>query len=250
MSKKIAEGSDALVLDVKCGDGAFVQDEAQARTLAEAMVAVGNRSGLRTEAFVTDMNAPLGRAIGNSIEIMECLEVLKARGPSDVTEIVVGLAVRMLMLGGAEQDSLAATRRVWDGLASGRGLETFARMIERQGGDARVVDDYKLLPAASRIERLEAPRSGCMTTLSARAIGRASHALGAGRSSVGERIDHGVGIMLKAKPGDEVQRGQPLLELHTRDGRGVETALALCREAFVIADTPQPRRPRILWEFR
>jgi pyrimidine-nucleoside phosphorylase len=250
MSKKLAEGSNALILDVKCGDGAFMKDPARARLLASSMVAIGRQAGVRTEAVITDMNAPLGRAVGNALEIVECLDTLKGQGPVEVMEEVSYLAARMVLLAGQERSEEAAAARVADALSSGRALETFAKMIERQHGNPRVVEDYSLLPSAPGREICRAQRSGYLTALKAEAIGRASNALGAGRNTVGESVDHGVGIITCAKPGDAVTAGQALLELHHRGGRGVEAALALCRDAIAIGDAPPPRRPTILGDVR
>ena len=250
MSKKLAEGSNALVLDVKCGDGAFMKDLVQARTLASSMVAIGAQAGVRTEAVITDMETPLGRAVGNALEIVECLDTLKGSGPPELQALVQHLASRMALLAGVERDQEAATGRVAAALGSGRALDTFARMIERQGGNPRVVDDYSLLPSAPGREMCRAPRAGYLTALKAQAVGRASNVLGAGRSQVGEAVDHGVGIVVLAKPGDSVAAGQPLIELHHRDGRGVEAALALCRDAIAIGDEPPPRRATVLGEVR
>ncbi len=250
MSKKLAEGSNALVLDVKCGDGAFMKDPDRARMLAASMVAIGRQAGVRTEAVITDMDAPLGRAVGNALEIVECLDTLKGRGPADVTDEVTYLASRMVLLSGQEQSEAAATTRVTSALSSGRALATFARMIERQGGNPRVVDDYSLLPSAPGREMCRAPRDGYLTSVKAEAIGRASNVLGAGRSKVGESVDHGVGLVMCAKTGAHVTAGQPLMELHHRDGRGVEAALALCSDAIAIGDTPPPERATILGHVR
>jgi pyrimidine-nucleoside phosphorylase len=250
MSKKLAEGSSALVLDVKCGDGAFMKDPQQARMLATSMVAIGNHAGVRTEAVITDMEAPLGRAVGNALEIVECLDTLKGAGPPELTALVEHLASRMVLLAGLERDQEAATGRVAAALTSGRALETFTKMIERQSGNPRVVDDYSLLPSAPGREVCRASRGGYVVTLKAEAIGRASNVLGAGRSTVGERVDHGVGLVVRARPGDAVTAGQPLLELHHRDGRGVEAAMALCREAIAIGDDPPPLRKTVLGAVR
>ena len=250
MCKKLAEGSNALVLDVKCGDGAFMKDADRARLLAASMVAIGRQAGVRTEAVITDMSAPLGRAVGNALEIIECLDTLKGRGPADVTEEVTYIASRMVLLSGQEQSETAAATRVAGALSSGRALETFARMIERQGGNPRVVDDYSLLPSAPGREICRASRDGFLTAVKAEAIGRASNVLGAGRNKVGESVDHGVGLVTCAKTGDHVTAGQPLLELHHRDGRGVEAALALCRDAIAIGDAPPPRHATILGHVR
>jgi pyrimidine-nucleoside phosphorylase len=250
MSKKLAEGTDALVLDVKCGDGAFMKDEADAKELAAAMVAIGNRAGMRTEAFITRMDTPLGTAIGNALELVEAFDTLKGNGPEDLTGVVLRLAARMLMLGGAEAHAEAATARARAALASGRGLETFARMIERQGGTPAVVNDYSLLPSAPDRERCRAQRSGFVTALRAETIGRATNLLGAGRARIGDPIDHGVGAVTLVKPGQQVREGDPLLELHHRHGAGLHAALALCGDAVVIGDAPPPTQPIVLAEVR
>jgi pyrimidine-nucleoside phosphorylase/thymidine phosphorylase len=250
MSKKLAEGSRALVLDVKCGDGAFMKDASSARRLAETMVAIGRRAGLRVEAVVTRMDEPLGRAVGNALEIIECLETLKGAGPPDLTAVVERLGARMLVLGGVESDAAAAVRRVRDARLSGRALATLARMIERQGGDPGVVDDYTRLPAAPSRAVVEAWRPGCVMELRAGAIGRASSVLGAGRARAGDAIDPAVGIVVAAPRGAEVVRGQPLVELHHRDGRGLDAAAALCREAIEIGDELPPPREIVIGEVR
>jgi len=246
MSKKLAEGSGALVLDVKCGDGAFMKSLPDARALATSMVAIGNQAGVRTEAVITDMNAPLGRAIGNALEIIECLDTLKGTGPTELTAVVRVLATRMVMLAGLDRDEDAATGRVDAALTSGRALDVFTRLIERQGGNPRIVDDYALLPSAPDRERLCATRSGHVTAIRAEAIGRATHALGAGRSRVGEAIDHGVGIVVHVAPGDAVASGDVLLELHHRGGRGVDTARQLCAAAVAVDDAPAAPRSLVL----
>ena len=250
MSKKLAEGSDVVVLDVKCGDGAFMKKEDDARALAASMVAIGTRAGVRTEAFITDMEQPLGRAIGNSLEVIECIETLKGHGPDDLNTVVKRFASRVLMLAGREQDEQNALCRVEAALSSGKALETFGRMIERQGGNRRVVDDYALLRSVSQREYYRAARDGYITRMKAEGIGLATHLLGAGRTKVGEPIDHAVGIMIHAKPGARVERGEPIIEIHHRDGRGVNAALALCSDAIAIGDEAPPHRPAILGEVR
>jgi pyrimidine-nucleoside phosphorylase len=252
MSKKIAEGSSALVLDVKCGDGAFMRDLDGARALATAMVAIGAHAGVRTEAFITDMDAPLGRAIGNALEIVECLDTLKGRGPADLADVVIRLAARMVVLAGVEREAEAARRRAAGALASGAALQVFTRMIERQGGDPRVADDDRLLASAPDRAIVTADRGGVLVQLRAGAVGRASHVLGAGRSTVGAPVDHAVGIRVLADRGTRVEAGQPLLELHHRDGRGLEAALALCATAIGIDEgaAPYEARERVLGEVR
>ncbi|HYS25864.1 MAG TPA: thymidine phosphorylase [Vicinamibacterales bacterium] len=250
MSKKLAEGSDVVVLDVKCGDGAFMKHESDARELAASMVAIGKRAGVRTEAFITGMETPLGRAVGNAIEVRECIETLKGQGPEDLTAVVKRFAARALMLAGRESNEGDALCRVEGALSSGKALETFGRMIERQGGARAVVDDPSLLPSVKGREQCVAPRDGYITRMQAEAIGLATNLLGAGRTKVGEPIDHAVGVWMLAKPGERVERGQPLIDIHHRNGRGVNAALALCSDAIVIGDEAPQARPVILGDVR
>ena len=244
MSKKIGEGTDALVLDVKVGRGAFMKTEADARTLASAMVAIGERVGLRTEAVLTSMDAPLGRAVGNALEIIECFETLKGRGPEDLEALCLVLASRMVRLSGTVKTLEDAERRVREALESGRALERIRRMIERQGGDPRVVDDYSRLPRAASTHVVTAPRSGFIGRVDAERIGRASMALGAGRDRVDAAIDPGAGVTL-ARPGDRVDRGQPMADLHIGAGRRVDDALALLEGAIEIVDAPPVQPPLV-----
>ena len=250
MSKKLAEGSDVVMLDVKCGDGAFMKDEGSARALASSMVAIGTRAGVRTEAFITDMDMPLGRAIGNSLEIVECLDTLQGRGPEDLSEVVKRFATRALMLAGCDTDDASALQRVERALSSGKAIETLGRMIERQGGNRRVIDDFSLLPSVAGREPYVAERDGFVAAVKAGAIGIATNLLGAGRSHIGDRIDPAVGVVLHAKPGARVARGQPLMEIHHRNGRAVSEALSICSTAFTISDEPPTARPVILGHVR
>jgi pyrimidine-nucleoside phosphorylase len=248
MSKKLAEGSQALVLDVKCGDGAFMKSLDDARALASSMVAIGTHAGVRTEAFITDMEAPLGCAIGNALEIAECIDLLGGRGPRDLLEVVSRLASRMVILGGIETDHVAARRRVEEALTSGRARETFARMVAAQGGDPCVVEKPDLLPGAPDRAMFEASSDGYVTAVRASALGRASKALGAGRSRVGEAIDPAVGLVQQVTRGARVARGQPLIELHHRAARGLDTAFECCRTAVTIGPDPPAPRDRLLGE--
>jgi pyrimidine-nucleoside phosphorylase len=250
MSKKLAEGSDVVLLDVKCGDGAFMKDESGARALASSMVTIGTRAGVRTEAFITDMNTPLGRAVGNSLEIVECLETLQGRGPGDLSEVVKRFATRALVVAGRDADEASALHRIEEALSSGKAIETLGRMIERQGGNRRVIDDHSLLPSVGGREQCVAPRDGFVAAVKAGAIGLATTLLGAGRSNVGDRVDPAVGVVLQAKPGVRVTRGQRLVEIHHRDGRGVSEALSICSAAFTITDEPPMVHPVILGDVR
>jgi pyrimidine-nucleoside phosphorylase len=250
MSKKIAEGSNVVLLDVKCGDGAFMATPADARSLAASMVAIGTHAGVRTEALITSMEAPLGCAVGNSLEVVECLETLKGRGPGDLVDIVKRLACRALVLAGRDETEADALCRVERALSSGQALETFGRLISRQGGDRHVIENYSLLPAVNVREQLTASRDGYVTALRARPLGLAANLLGAGRTTLGDQIDHAVGLVMLAKTGARVDRGQPLIEIHHRDRRGLEAALALCADAIAIGDEPPMPQSVILDEVR
>jgi pyrimidine-nucleoside phosphorylase len=248
MSKKIAEGIDALVLDVKTGSGAFMKTEADSRRLAESLVAIGNASGVRTEAIITRMDTPLGRAVGNALEVIECLEVLKGRGPADLIDVSVELTSRMLVLGGVAADPASAARQVRGAIASGAGLERFRQIIERQGGDPRVADDYARLPSVAHRHVIAAPRGGFLTRLDAESVGRASVSLGAGRDQVADAVDPAVGIMVKAVVGDELREGDPILELHYRDTAKLQHAIERASTAIDIGDTRPAARPLIVGE--
>jgi pyrimidine-nucleoside phosphorylase len=245
MSKKIAEGIGALVLDVKTGAGAFMKTLDDSRRLAESLVGIGNASGVRTEALITDMNAPLGRAVGNANEIVESIETLKGEGPDDVESLSVQLAARMLVLAGVASNEAEGDVAVRQALASGRALEVLRRIIENQGGDPRVVDDYSRLPLAPDECTVAAPRAGYVAVLRAEHVGRAAVALGAGRARLDDVIDHGVGIRVVAPPGTEVKRGDAVFVVRHRAGRGLAEALPLLEEALVVTEDRPARRPLV-----
>jgi pyrimidine-nucleoside phosphorylase len=250
MSKKIAEGIDALVLDVKTGSGAFMKTEADSRRLAESLVSIGNASGVKTEAVITAMESPLGSAVGNALEVIECLEVLKGRGPADLVEVSLELTARMLVVGRVASDRADADRRAREAIASGAGLERFRQIIETQGGDPRVVDDYSRLPHVDQRHLVTAGRSGYVTALDAELVGRASVALGAGRDRVEDPVDPAVGILVCAKPGDPVQAGDPVLEIQYRDAARLAAARGLAERAVTIGDAPPGPRGLIVGEVR
>jgi pyrimidine-nucleoside phosphorylase len=248
MSKKIAEGIDALILDVKTGSGAFMKTEADSRRLAESLVSIGNASGVKTEALITAMDAPLGRAVGNALEVIECIDVLKGEGSADLVDVSVELAARMLVLGKIAHDRSDAERLVRGAIASGAGLDRFRRIIEMQGGDPHVVDDYRRLPSAPERHLVRASTAGYVTALDAELVGRASVILGAGRDRVEDPVDHAVGIMVLAKPGAQVSVGDPILELQYRDQAKCDRALELTNRAITIADARVASRPVIVDE--
>jgi len=244
MSKKICEGSDALVLDVKVGSGAFMKTMDEARPLARTMVSIGRHVGLRTEALLTDMDAPLGRAVGNALEIRECIETLKGEGPGDVEAICVALAARMLRLGGVVPSLDDAAARVRRALTSGAALERFRALVERQGGDPGVVDDPGRLPRASRVEVVTAERAGFVQELRADLVGHASMILGAGRERADAAVDPAAGVFLRAARGDRVEAGDAIAELHASEGGRIDRARRLMASALVVGDQrPAAREP-------
>ncbi|MFA5908321.1 MAG: thymidine phosphorylase [Vicinamibacterales bacterium] len=237
MSKKLAEGSNAVVLDVKCGRGAFMKNRANARELARALVSIGNAAGVHTEAFITQMDVPLGRAVGNAVEIAECIEVLKGGGPADLSGLVVTFATRMLRVAELAATDDDAAARVRAALSSGAALAKFKEMVARQGGNPAVADDPGLLPQAKFTHLVPAPRSGFVVELDALSIGRAAVALGAGRDKKGDQVDLSAGLILRKKPGEAVQAGEPVVELRYNDPARLEAAVALVTQAIVIGDT-------------
>jgi pyrimidine-nucleoside phosphorylase len=246
MSKKIAEGISGLVMDVKCGRGAAMKTQSDARLLAESLVRTGNANQVRTVAYITAMDAPLGWAVGNSLEVIECLETLKGRGPANLESLSVELAARMVLLGGIAVTMTEAEAAVRAALASGKGLEKLRDMISQQGGDPRVVDDYSKLPAAPARTLYRADRSGIVTALNGELVGRAAIALGAGRNQVEDAVDHAVGVTIRAAVGDAVKPGDPLAEVHYRDAYPLARAMELLQHAWIIGGTPPAPGPVIL----
>jgi pyrimidine-nucleoside phosphorylase len=250
MSKKIAEGIGALVLDVKTGSGAFMKTGADSRRLAESLVSVGNSSGVHTEAVITAMESPLGRTVGNALEVIECIEVLRGGGPPDLIEVTLELAARMLVLGKVARDPGEGRTQARHAITSGVALDRFQEIIEIQGGDPSVVDDITRLPRAPDRHVIVADRAGYVFRLDAELVGRASVALGAGRDRVDDRIDPAVGIIIRRKPGEEVRAGEAILELHYRDPARLETAVPLARHATIIREERPDPLPLILGEVR
>jgi len=248
LSKKLAEGIDALVMDVKAGRGAFMKTRTQARTLAESIVRVGNANGVRTEALITAMEVPLGRAVGNALEVIECLETLKGRGPRDLEELSVALAARMVRLAGLEATDGEAEIRVRAALTSGAGLEKFRQIVERQGGDPRVVDDYDRFAPAARRTTIPADRAGYVTDLNAERIGIAAVLLGAGRNRAEDRVDPAVGIVVRTRVGEQIGPGDAVLDVHYRDDATLAGALPVLRAAVAVAEHPPTVAELILEE--
>ncbi|MFF0344947.1 thymidine phosphorylase [Kribbella sp. NPDC004875] len=229
MSKKIAEGTGALVLDVKVGSGAFMKEPADARELAETMVALGTDAGVKTVALLTDMSVPLGLTAGNALEVRESVEVLAGGGPADVVELTVALAAEMLAAAGVTDVDPA------DKLRDGTAMDVWRRMIAAQGGDPSAE-----LPVAPEQHVVPAPASGVLAKLDALAVGVAAWRLGAGRARKEDPVSAVAGVEMHAKPGDQVQEGQPLLTLHTDDPSRIERALESLADAVAVADTYKP----------
>ena len=246
MSKKIAEGIDGLVLDVKCGSGAFMKTRADARRLAESLIAIGQANGVRTEAVITAKDVPLGRAVGNALEVREAIDTLRGQGPPEVETLTVFLAARMVCLAELAPSMVEAEVRVRSALASGAGLEKLRAVIQQQGGDAGIIDDPARLPVAPRCVDLCADRSGYWHGFEAEQVGRAAVLLGAGRDRADQTIDPSVGIELLLPPGVPVRAGDPLAVIHYRESARVDMAQALLRRAGNIQDGPPPEMPLIL----
>ena len=245
MSKKIASGADALVLDVKVGNGAFMGKLEDARELARTMVDIGEHLGLHTVAVLSAMDRPLGRAVGNALEVKEAIAVLRGGGPRDLRELCLELGSRMLALGGAEKDFVAGRRRLEQLLASGKALEKFRELVQNQGGDVKMVDRPELLPTAEIQQEVVSSKSGWITEIDTAGIGKAAQILGAGRSKKGESIDLAVGLEVLAKPGDWVEAGQPLAVIHANSAAKAEVAREAVVSCYTFADKKKEPLPLI-----
>jgi pyrimidine-nucleoside phosphorylase len=246
MSKKIAEGIEGLVLDVKRGKGAFMKKREDARRLAESLVAIGQAHGVRTEAVLTAMDEPLGSCVGNALEVEESIQVLMDHGPRDITSLSVHLAARMVHLAGLAGTLEEAEKQVRNALTSGRGLQKLREIIAQQGGNPEVMERFELLPQAPREHYVYAKVSGYVTDIDAEKIGRAAMLLGAGRNKVRDRIDPSAGIVLHVKCGEQVSPSYVLCELRFNKKTKLAEAIALVEEACVIGDAPPPPRPLVL----
>jgi thymidine phosphorylase len=231
-----------VVLDVKVGSGAFMKDRRMASALARAMVSIGAAHGLAVVCELTDMEQPLGNAVGNALEVAEAIATLRGQGPTDLTELALVAATEMLVLGRRARDAKAARRRAEAALADGSGLARFRALVDAQGGDARMVDDPARLPHAPRVETLHATRGAYVAAIAADRVGIASVHLGAGREKKGDPIDLRTGIVLRAKVGDHVERGQPFADVHVAGREGDAAAVEEVRDAFRWSARRVPRR--------
>lgn len=242
MSKKMAEGIDALVLDVKVGNGAFMKKQVDARRLAQMMVGIGRRLDRRVTALITDMNQPLGYAIGNALEVMEASQTLQNAGPADLTRLSLELAARMIFLG-KKAASLEEARQIAETkIVDGSAYKKFKQVVQAQGGNAQALDRFELLPNATGMREITAPRTGYVTALHAEDIGRASTLMGAGRNRKDDSIDPAVGVILEVKVGEKVDSGAVLCRLYYTREDGLDQAAEMVEDAFRISQhKPEPR---------
>lgn len=238
MSKKLAAGSDCIVLDVKVGRGAFIEALPEARALAKTMVGIGQQADRRVRAVISNMNQPLGYAVGNALELQEALETLHGRGPDDLWELCLTLGSLLLQMTGQADSSEQARRHLQEHLDNGAAWDKFRQFVGHQGGDIAVLDDPERLPQASYIEPLNSPQDGYIAGLDARQIAQACLILGAGRTTKGEAIDHAVGVTLQAKVGDRVQKGEPILTIHANDKEKLAQAREILHRAIALQAEP------------
>ncbi len=236
MSKKIASGTEALVMDVKTGNGAFMSDFDRALELAKTLVKLGYSLDRPTLALITDMNQPLGRAVGNSLEVIECIETMKGKAPNDLLEITCILGAYMLLLAKIIDNYEVARQKVLDAITNGAALDKFRQLIEYQGGNPHIIDDYLLLNVSPQISQFCAEKSGYITAIDTLQVGIASMVLGAGRNRLEDTIDYGVGLIFRKKLGDYVDRGEPICDIYYRSNEKLELAKNLLTKLIIISD--------------
>ncbi len=267
MSKKLAAGADAIVLDVKCGRGAFMETLEEAEKLARLMVAIGSRAGRLMTALITQMEQPLGRAVGNALEVKEAIATLHGQGPDDFQTLVEQVAGEMLWLGkraGSSQGQGVAApvgegstdlpeefkNQVREAIRSGAAFRKFREFVAAQGGDVAMVDQPEKLPAAPLVVDVTAPRAGFVASIDAREVGLTVVDLGGGRHKKGDPIDHRVGVVVQAKVGDRVEAGQPLCQVHAGNQAGADMAVARLQAAYTLSDEPVPPLPVVYERIR
>ncbi len=245
MSKKLASGADAIVLDVKTGNGAFVQKEEDAIALAKAMVDIGNRAGKQTVAVITDMDEPLGNAVGNALEIKEVIDALHGDGPEDLMEVVYALGTQMLLLAKRAEDEEIARNLITESIQERKALKKFAEFIENQGGNREEILHPDMLPKARYVIPVLAEEEGCIERILAQDIGIACMTLGGGRENKESTIDHGVGIILTKKISDTVKKGETLALIHANSKEKAVLASGLVKNAYQIAKEPAKKAPMV-----
>lgn len=245
MSKKLAEGLTGLVLDVKRGSGAFLPELDRGLALARTMIELGADHGCPVVALITAMDRPLGRACGNALEVEESIMALRGEGPPDLMKVTYALGAEMLVLAGVATDRDDALRRMEVAISSGRAAAKFQEIIAAQGGDPRVLDDPSILPQAAECELFQAPRDGVIAQVEPKAIGRGITELGGQRTKVEDNVDHSVGFVITARPGDIVRAGEPLATVFAKDRAGVDAGLAALRRSITIGEEAEPPLPLI-----
>lgn len=245
MSKKLASGADAIVLDVKTGSGAFMKNEEEARKLAEEMVRIGNGAGRKTMAVISDMDQPLGYAVGNALEVKEAIDTLKGNGPEDFTELCMTLGAYMLMAGGKADSVDNAKTMLSEVINNGKALDKLAEFVERQGGNKEDVYDYDRLPKAAIVKDIKSEKSGYVSKINCEEIGVCSIILGGGRETKESKIDLSVGLVLKKKVGDYVTKGETLAVIHANDEGKLEAAKARFLKAYSFSDVRNEDTPFI-----
>ena len=246
MSKKLAEGTDALVLDVKTGSGAFMKKEEDAVFLAELMVETGERMGKKMVALITDMNQPLGRTVGNALEVQECIEVLHGGGPADLRELCFDLAAWMFYLGGATKTVAEGKQLAEEILASGKGFDRFRQMVELQGGDIGAIDDPARLPSTDHRVEVASTHSGYVTAIACEQVGTACVILGGGRERKEDSVDPAVGIVVHKKIGDQVSAGESLCTMHCHSDAQAARAKTLLEESYQIEAAPPAHKTSLI----
>jgi pyrimidine-nucleoside phosphorylase len=243
MSKKIAAGAQAIVLDVKVGKGAFMETLEEAHQLADLMTQIGDLAGRKTICLLSDMNQPLGHAVGNALEIKEAMETLKGSGPGDFREHCLHVSAQMLLVGNRANNLSEARAMAEKAIANGTAFEKFRVLVQAQGGDVSFVDDPDKLPKAEIIELVRAPRSGYLSQVDARSVGEASVALGAGRAKKSDTVDHAVGFIIYHKVGDKIEEGEPLFQIHANDDKKQAEGRKQVLEAHLFSPVPVPPLP-------
>ena len=248
MSKKIAAGADGIVLDVKCGSGAFMKDLESAESLAEIMVSMGRRVGRKVTAVISGMDQPLGMYIGNSLEVMEAIEVLKGNVEGDLLEVSLTLGANMLLLAGRVQTETEGKELLMEQIRNGKGLEKFREMITQQGGDVNIIENYDLLPLSPVKLEVKADRDGYITKMDTAMIGRASQETGAGRMFKGQPLDFGAGIIIKKRTGGAIATGGTLAIVYSESKEKCDSAAEFLKKAITIEDKPAADQPPLIWK--
>lgn len=238
MSKKLAAGSDAIVLDVKTGSGAFMKTEEDSISLAKAMVDIGKMAGKKMTALVTDMNQPLGNAVGNALEVREAIEILKGKHPGDLRTVSLSLASQLLLLAGLAVTPAEAMAKLEEAIASGKAMKKFAAMVEAQNGNPEAAENPDLLPQAREKRTIEAPAGGYISRMNTEEIGLSAMLLGAGRAKKEDEIDKAVGIWMRKRIGDSVDKGEPIADFHIDDPKNREEAIKRFTDALEITEKP------------